>query len=138
MCAQAYIRFIAPFRAFGNPKNAAGFFRPAYDFRNGRRPAPGWLRDAIAEEIAWFCDYLPVPHRFGVVTRKSQRRYAGICWFRDDAHETLRHAYNLAALVEIGDVPVTRVIAYNPGNIVYRDAQQVVAIPRKDAPITFH
>ena len=72
-----------------------------------------------------------MPDRFGVVTRKSNRRYGGVCWFRDDARDCIAHAYTLAALLGEAGVPVTRLKTDAPGDIVYRDAHQIVAMPRK-------
>ncbi len=134
MCARKYIRFTSPFRARQTRGALTGVFQPAYALRDGYRPIGGeaaapWLRRAIAEEIAWFCDELDKPSRFGVVTRKSKRPYAGVCWFRDEAGECLTHANTLAALVEEGGVPIERHETDAPGQIVFRDDKQIVAIP---------
>ncbi len=106
-----------------------GIFAPAYGFRN-REQTPEWLRAGLAEEIDWFERNLDVPGRFGVVTRRSPRPYAGICWFRSDAREAIRHADAIAALLNECGVPLARIVSEAPGEIVWRDDQQVVAIPR--------
>jgi len=137
MSPQKYIRFVSPYPCRWIPGAQRGFFYPAYCLRDGMRPrggevAPDWLRGAIGDEIAWFCDYLDAPDRFGVVTRKSPRAYGGICWFRDDAHTFVSHAHALAALITEAGVPIERVEAARPGTIVFRDNHQIVAIPPRD------
>jgi len=131
-----FIRFVAP-RALRSARADSGIFGPAYAFRDSRA-TPDYLRNEIAQEITWFCDCLPVPKRFGVVTRKSRRPYAGICWFRDDARSAIAHANTLATLLGECDVPITRVITDAPGDIVYRDDMQVVAMPRPETPVRWH
>lgn len=131
-----YIRFVAP-RALRSARADCGIFGPAYAFRDSRT-TPSYLRDEIAREIAWFCDRLPVPQRFGVVTRKSRRPYAGICWFRDDARDAIAHADTLTALLGECDVPIIRIATAQPGDIVYRDDMQIVAMPRPETPVRWH
>lgn len=129
MCATFYIRFATSRPASASRGATDGVFRPAYDA--ARAPeVPEWLRGAIREEIDWFEDHLAIPRRFGVVTRKSRRAYAGVCWFRDDARECVRRADMLAALVEAAGVPIARLVSDAPGDIVWRDENQIVAIPR--------
>lgn len=120
-----YIRFVTPRRAHLARGVPEGVFGACV------RGAPDWLNDAIDEEYRWFNENLDAPRRFGVVTRKSNRPYAGVCWFRDEARDCIRHAYALSALLEEAGVPVTRLVTDAPGDIVWRDAQQVVAMPRR-------
>ena len=129
MCAGHFIRFETA-RAAPMTRGATyGLFLPAYSATRASA-APEWLRGAIREELDWFETNLAVPRRFGVVTRKSARSHAGVCWFRDDARACIRHADMLAALVEEAGVPLARIVSQTPGDIVWRDDQQVVAIPR--------
>lgn len=130
MGAKMYIRFITPGRVDEARYAAPGLFRRQRGCRG-----PDWLRNAINEEYDWFNFNLDVPDRFGVTTRRSRRAYAGLCWFRDDAHEALRHAYTLALLLGEAGVPVTRVVSNRPGDIVWRDHQQIVAMPHRDSPV---
>ncbi|GJL96041.1 MAG: hypothetical protein DHS20C05_24460 [Hyphococcus sp.] len=123
-----YIRFVTPRLV----REARGV--PAGVFRSGMNGAPDWLRAAIRDEYRWFNDNLRVPNRLGIVTRKSNRRYGGVCWFRDDARDCITHAYALSALLNEAGVPVTRIKSDAPGDIVYRDPQQIVAMPRKEGP----
>lgn len=122
-----YIRFVAPVRLV-EARADAGLFSILDE---AERDAPEWLRDAIEREVAWFNRCMPVPRRFGVRTRKSDRRWAGVCWFRPEAREELRRAYALASLLCEAGVSVARIKSRRPGDIVYRDDVQVVAIPRR-------
>ncbi len=85
---------------------------------------------ALRLEFDWFNTWLPVPRRFGVVSR-SRHWYDGICWFRDDAREMVGHGHTLAALLEACGVPVERSWTRDPGQILYRDRFQVVAKPER-------
>ena len=118
-----YIRFVTPQRAGDARGVPAGVFRADYP------RAPWWIDRAIRAEYRWFNENLPVPRRFGVVTRKSDRAFGGVCWFRDDARDCIAHAYALAALLTEAGVPVTRLLTDAPGDIVWRDAHQIVAMP---------
>ena len=127
-----FIRFLEP-RALPAARADAGIFGAAY--RIARDPhAEPWLRAAIRDELDWFCENLPVPGRFGVSTRRSRRPYAGVCWFRPEARSAISRAFGLAALLREAGAPIARIASAMPGEIVYRDAQQVVAIPKKSAP----
>jgi hypothetical protein len=136
-----YLRFITPQPAYRNwatgvrraSRNAAsGFFGPAYTVARSHE-TPHWLAKALDEELRWFGDNLAVPPRFGVITRRSSRKYIGLCWFRPEANEALRHAYAMASLLSEAGVPVQRVKSSMPGHFLYRDAQQVVAEPMQAA-----
>ncbi len=128
-----YVRFVTP-RASCAARADRGLFGPAYWFRDNRG-APQYLRDAIADEIDWFRAYLPVPDRFGVVTRRSQRPYAGICWYRDNARNAIAHSHALRWLLAECDLPTGQIVTDYPGDIVYRDDQQIVAMPRPGTPV---
>lgn len=131
-----YLRFIAP-RALRRVQADAGLFGPAYAYRNWQG-TPYWLRRALAEEIDWFEWHLPVPDKFGIRTRKSRRDYAGICWFRSDAEVAVQHAWTLALLLGEAGVPISTVHTSRPGQIVYRDPMQIVALPRAETPVRWH
>lgn len=133
MAAQFYVRFISP-RAIPPARATYGLFRPAYAASRDEA-LPDWLRAEIRREIDWFEDHLDVPRRFGVVTRKSKRAYAGVCWFRPDAQNQIAHGYALRALLDLADMPIAAVTSAAPGDIVWRDAAQVVAIPRREMPM---
>ena len=123
-----YLRFTAP-GAVTRARVAPGLFGPACDLwweRSGESPTLLALR----RELDWFNEALPVPRRFAVVAKR--RRWSdGICWFRDSAHEMVRHAYALAALIEDCGIPIEPIWTRDPGQILYRDLWQVVAKPER-------
>lgn len=133
MCAERFIRFATATPAPCTRGAIYGLFRPAYAWRDWAE-TPDWLRAALAEEIRWFEVNLAVPRRFGVVTRRSNRSHAGVCWFTGEARAAIRHADALAALLAECGVPLSRIVSEAPGDIVWRDGQQIVAIPRRDRP----
>ena len=133
MAAQFYVRFIAP-RRLRAARAYAGLFGPAYAASRAES-VDGWLRAAIREEIDWFEGNLDVPARFGVVTRKSKRPFAGVCWFRPEAQDQIAHAYALKALLDLAGMPIAVTRSAAPGDIVWRDRAQVVAIPRREASL---
>lgn len=125
-----YLRFMTP-GAVTRAGVRPGLFRAAYDLRDDLWPSP--LAHAIAHELDWFGDCLPVPrgaHPFAVRSARVWHR-DGVCWFRPqpEAREAIAHAHVLAALLGEGGVPVERITTWRPGTILYRDAIQVVAKP---------
>ncbi len=132
-----YIRFITPRRVAAARGAAAGIFRAGYNLWCDETN-PDWLRNALRSELDWFNANLRVPNRLGVVTRKSNRRYGGVCWFKDGARDCVAHAYLLSALLREAGLPVSRIATEKPGDIVYRDAHQIVAMPRSSTPTVWH
>ena len=125
-----YLRFITP-GAVTRAGVRPGLFGAAYRLRDAVWPSP--LGHAIAHELAWFGQCLPVPrgaHPFAVRAQRVWHR-DGICWFcpQPEAREAIAHAHILAALLGEGGVPVERIGTRHPGTILYRDAMQVVAKP---------
>ncbi|MBI1210749.1 MAG: hypothetical protein GC190_04755 [Alphaproteobacteria bacterium] len=98
-------------------------FRPHYDDE-----LPEWLRAPIDELYAWFNENLAIPRRFTVVSRR-RRIYAGLCWFQSDAHEHIARARELAQLIAEAGRPTAMLKTRRPGQILYRDAYQIVAKP---------
>ncbi|MEL6378981.1 MAG: hypothetical protein AAGK25_06390 [Pseudomonadota bacterium] len=146
-----YLRFITPRRAYGavrgdmraaGRQTASGLFQTAGSVaRDSAQPL--WLRRSLREQFDWFNAELPIPTRKGIVTRRSNRAYAGLCWFRDGlrepkTQEAVYRANLIACLLREADIPVTRIKTRNPGQIVYHDPMQVVAIPNDDLNLTWH
>lgn len=128
-----YLRFVSPVPA-DRGRGGYGLFdatRVAHD------PAtPEAHRIAITEELGWFRRHLPVPAARHFEVRSRGRWYdEGICWFRDDAREMLAHAFVLSALLRDLGVPIHRLHTRRPGQILYRDAWQIVAKPTAETPV---
>ena len=133
-----YVRFITPWWRVRRHVDC-GPFGPAYEAWRDER-VPEVLRVAIGQEIDWFERNLPVPHpRRDAFCVKSRGRWRpdGICWFVAEAREMIAHAFVLASLLGEVGVPVRKVAAECPGQILYRDPWQVVAKPRRDERLLF-
>lgn len=132
-----YVRFHSPWAEVRRGVHY-GLFGPAYSTARDRRVGEG-LRRALWHEIGWFEDHLPVPgHRDFCVRSKKSWRKVGICWFTGDAREMIAHAFVLACLLRECGVPVTKVATHRPGQILYRDAWQIVAKPDAATPTVWH
>lgn len=128
-----YVRFHSPWEEV-RPGVHAGLFGPAYACERDPRVAEG-LRAALREEIVWFKANLPVPKERCFVVRSRKRWLnVGICWFVDDAREAIARAFTLAWLLRECGVPVSKVATRRPGQILYRDAWQIVAKPEAATP----
>ena len=128
-----YVRFTVPVEHGGTVTRmniAPGPFRIASGllWKGDRDSDPVLI--ALRRELDWFNDELPVPRRFHVRARRVWWS-DGVCWFRDDAREMLAHMHALVSLVEEIGVPVTRSWTRDPGQLLYRDRWQVVAMPEK-------
>jgi hypothetical protein len=123
-----YIRFTTP-GTVTRAGIAPGPFTGAHQLSWRHHDEP--LGEALWHELHWFNTHLPVPRGKRPFSVRSKRRWYkdGVCWFRDDAREMLTHAHVMAALIEECGVPVVRRLAEHPGQILYRDAWQVVAKP---------
>ncbi len=125
-----YLRFVAPAVpgrwTVTRSRVAPGLFRSGYDIGSGDDECPVSL--AIRREIDWFNAHLPVPKRFAVKAKGVWHR-DGVCWFRDDASEAVRHANVLAVLLGECGIRIDRIWTRNPGQILYSDRWQVVAKP---------
>ena len=132
-----YVRFITPAWRLRRVDADCGPFGPAYDAVY-ERDVPEALRLAIWQEIEWFEQNLPVPHR-GAFRVKSRKRWYpdGICWFVAEAREMIAHAFVLASLLRETGVPVRKVWADHAGTVLYRDPWQIVAKPDEATPVLF-
>ncbi len=111
-----------------------GFFQATSGIRHGRWQIQTWLRAEIRRSLDWFEDNLEAPARFDPSTRKRRGHY-GVCWFRPEATRHLTQAHHMAWLLNEAEIPVRMVRATNPGEIVWRDEHQVVAIKNRSGPV---
>lgn len=96
--------------------------------------APKWLLGEIRRELDWFNDRLDVPNRFSPTRRKWNQRY-GICWFKPGARDCIDHARELAWMLAEADVATRQIRTHHPGELVWQDANQIVAVPNQSGPI---
>jgi hypothetical protein len=130
-----YVRFIVPQR--GRRGVDLGLFRHAkFNVEDSRVHEA--LREAIRIELDWFNANLPIPRRC-VFLVKSRGRWLsdGVCWFLDDAREMIARSFTLASLLRECGLPAAKVATSRPGQILYRDAWQIVAKPEEGTPIAW-
>ena len=70
---------------------------------------------------------------FCIVTKWYGGKGQAVPWpiISDHAHEMVRHAYALAALIEDCGISIQPIWTRDPGQILYRDLWQVVAKPER-------
>ena len=130
-----YVRFIVPRR--GRRGVDHGLFRHARFSTSDSRVHVA-VRDAIRLELDWFNANLPVPkQRVFLVKSRGCWESDGLCWFLDDAREMIARSFALASLLAECGVLATKVATRHPGQILYRDAYQIVAKPADGTPITW-
>lgn len=84
--------------------------------------------EALMETITWFRRYLKDPFDY----RLDRKAYRSICWFRSTAHEHLRRAWEMVAILEERDIFMRLIKTEVPGYILYEDEAQVLAHPNGD------
>ena len=130
-----YLRFVVSKRDKWTGAES-GFFGPAYAVKHRERRAPAWIRDQICAELAWFDEHLDKPKR---LERSAGRRgwVYGVCWFRPEATEAISRARYVSWLLTETGIPVREHKRAKPGEIIWKDAMQVVAKPPRDLPLLF-
>lgn len=122
--AGVYLRFQTARLDAGSHRNE-GLFAAAYGLL-GDDGLPWWAWREVRRSLDWFNTHLMRPARF---TPARNGRRQGLCWFEPAAAACVREARHLAWLCGEHGPPVFEVRARRPGVIVYRDRQQVVAVP---------
>ena len=90
--------------------------------------APPWALKELGELYGWFNDNLKVPDRFQRGGWKGGAQ-PGLSWFKDTAEEHIKAMHRLKIAVEECGVHIDVFTTRDPGEIIYRDAHQVVAEP---------
>jgi hypothetical protein len=132
-----YLRFVSPIGA-DRRRGQYGLFTPAFDVEH-HCTTPEAISRAVRAELDWFNANLPAPKGRHFRVKSCKRWYSeGICWFRDDAREMIAHANVLAGLLDECGLAIVRLHTRHPGQILYRDAYQIVAKPAAVTPVTWH
>lgn len=126
-----FIRFVTD-QPDADTDQPLGIFGAAYRLLDDER-LPDYSRSEIRTTLNWFKVNLSVPDRF-VRSRKPHRQDDGICWFKTQATESMRHIRYLVLLVSEHDVSVRELITDTPGYVIYEDESQVVARPFASTP----
>ena len=107
----------------------AGLFNAAYDLLD-EHTIPLYQAEALTEELNWFTNHLKVPFDYRLEPWSLANK--SLCWFRDDAHEHLAHAWEITSLLRSHDVYVHTIKCDRPGYILYWDEAQILAYPFAD------
>ncbi len=115
-----FIRFQTGLRS---PENGCrlGVFRAA-ETLVARYDLPEYADELLRDSLRWFNSNLDVPRL---------RAQAGrpIFWIRSDAEDCLAQIWNMMAIFNEEGLFVEQRTTRRPGHIVYRDENQIAAIP---------
>ncbi|HKO99563.1 MAG TPA: hypothetical protein VJU86_21470 [Pyrinomonadaceae bacterium] len=107
---------------------AAGLFSAALDLLWAGE-LPDYELEALTEIRDWFNLYLKSPFDY---LPMEQRYYRAICWFKTTAHEHLRQAWAMTAVLERNDILIWTIRSPAIGYVYYEDEVQVFAEPYND------
>jgi hypothetical protein len=110
----------------------AGLFGAAYDLLAEARLAAEEQAE-LRSDVNWFEKNLAVPARFAPSSRAGAAD-SGICWLRAGAREPLDRLLKLARRLARAGVVIDELRTRRPGYVIWRDADQVVALPFADTP----
>ncbi|HEY1506516.1 MAG TPA: hypothetical protein VGF92_19595 [Stellaceae bacterium] len=109
-----------------------GVFQAAYQlWRSNTLIEPA--RSELRALLDWFKDNLPQPDRL-VPSQSPHAAETATAWIRESASRHLTELRRLAAIVGDTGIAVKELQTTRPGQVVYRDAYQVVALPFADTP----
>jgi len=109
--------------------SSRGVFHAAYDLQKSTQ-LESHEYDWLGDTIVWYQDNLPVPSYF----KKRKSDDPAICWFRVSAQARIGRLWELVHLLKEYGAFVRTIRTRNPGEIVYEDEYQIVAIPSYRTP----
>jgi hypothetical protein len=124
-----FLRFTVSERD-SNSQTWKGLFTAAYELRDSGKLSPGEVNQ-VQEILDWFKKNFPVPGYLGL--SRSQR---AVCWFTAKAGEPLTKMWRLVGFMEERGIVVRLHKTRDPGQRLYSDAYQVVAIPQGQRRLT--
>ncbi|MNT39224.1 hypothetical protein D3C72_1754520 [compost metagenome] len=124
---RTYVRFVC-FQTIGRQRSRLGIFK-AIDEAVESDHAPGWAIIEARSLTAWFNANLAIPKAFSVGGHKGFGQ-PGLSWFKPAAAEHIRQMHRLKVALEACGLLVEVLTTRDPGEIVWQDANQVVAEPR--------
>ena len=105
---------------------SAGLFCAAFDLIKDEKLSDHDYGE-LADLMRWFRLNLNGPFEYRL--RKPWRARRSICWFKADAYEHVKHAWQMMNVLERNDVFMQVVKSKTAGYIIYEDAVQVLAQP---------
>jgi hypothetical protein len=125
--AVVFVRFVSS-EIDERSRVAAGMFCAVLNAETtGELPDYEW--DALCEVMDWFNKYLNSPFDYLPMAQRYER---AICWFKSTAHEHLRQAWEMAAVLERNDILIWTIRSPRTGYVYYEDEAQVFAEPFDD------
>jgi hypothetical protein len=104
-----------------------GVFQAAIELRDRGLLEP-YEEEWLERDLGWLRMHLPSPDCL-----KDAGNDRAICWFKPGARRAIDKVRGIVALLETRSIHVRMVTSADPGTIVYEDAWQVVAKPRRRA-----
>ena len=98
-----------------------GVFAAAGRIQDTDRVQP-WFKDPLNETLSWFNKNLAVPP-------SDKIHWRSVFWFDCAEEKTINKIWDLVIWLRLNDVLVHHQRTISPGKIVYRDSQQIAAIP---------
>ncbi|HSF94163.1 MAG TPA: hypothetical protein VLA52_03985 [Thermohalobaculum sp.] len=89
---------------------------------------PRWLAKEFRRAFVAAADGLAVPECVSMARTADGRR--SVCWLKAENAPRIAATRHLAWVMGELGVPVAGIGARNPGHIIYRDVDQVVALPQ--------
>ena len=108
---------------------SAGIFGVAFDLID-ELSVPDHDHAELAGLIRWFNLNLKGPFEYRLKSPRRARH--SICWFKSDAHEHLKRAWEMSMILERNNVFVRMIKSRRVGYIIYEDEAQVLAEPFAD------
>lgn len=117
-----YVRFQSQEPCLGTPSKL-GIFQIAFRVRDADATR---VHDAnqISHHMEWLKTHLHSPDM-------RYEDYRAIFWFKDTAHEPMRHIWAMKPYLEAYGYWIDMVTTWDPGDIVYTDGWQIAARPRR-------
>ena len=120
-----FIRFIVAADA-DDPWWADGVFTIAGSLRREGK-LESYENDLLDATFDWFNENLPRPP-FDTKREAGEWSYDAICWYLPQAKEPISRMWDMIAVLKSFGFPVQVFRAADPGEILYRDDFQVVAV----------
>ncbi len=122
-----YVRFQGLRR---NATSAAklGIFQLAFELRD-EGDLPNYLQRELVRHLIWLTENLDSPK-----VLSDPEHHRAISWFHPSAAEPIAHVRALKVILEEAGYHIEQVETQDPGIVIYEDAWQTVAKPRKSSP----
>jgi hypothetical protein len=119
-----YIRFQGRVKN-SRANSCLGIFQMAFELRDGQI-LEKYFEKELVESIDWLKMHLKSPD-----VLKRGESFRAISWFQPRAKEPLKRIRKIKFILEEHGYIIDTIKTKNPGNVIYEDGWQVIAIPFK-------